>query len=160
MATITATLNVSSDISEYGVAINKTMTMTKAGSTTGLDKATGLIRKTFTSTNHVDLLVGGASGGIAEDVTKNKAAKLYIKNVGTDSSEYFTIGMGKSSGGGTAEGFDQADSTERFCEIGRLYSGDFLIIPWDAEDTNGYGDITIKPSVATTMVAEYMVFFE
>ena len=160
MATINATLTVSSDITEYGLAINKTMTMTKAGSTTGLDKATGLIRKTFTSTNHVDILVGGASGGIAEDVTKNSSAKLYIKNVSTDSSEFFTIGIGKSSGSGTEEGFDQASSAERYCSMGRLYGGDWMLIPWDAEDTNGYGDITIKPSVATTMVAEYMVFYE
>ena len=160
MATINASFSLSSDITDYGMSISKSMTMTKAGSTTGLDKATGLIRKTFTSTNHVDLLVGAASGGIAEDVTKNSSAKLYIKNVSTDSSEYFTIGMGKSSGSGSEEGFDQASSTERYCQIGRLYGGDWMLIPWDAEDTNGYGDITVQPSVATTMVAEYMVFFE
>tara|TARA_R100000742_G_C4234300_1_gene55216 strand:- start:161 stop:643 length:483 start_codon:yes stop_codon:yes gene_type:complete len=160
MATINATMSLSSDITGSAVSVSKTMTMTKAGSTTGLDKATGLIRKAFTSTNHVDLLVGAASGGIAEDVTKNKAAKLYIKNVGTDSSEYFIIGMGKASGGSSEEGYDQADSTERYCSIGRLYGGDWMLVPWDAEDTNGYGDITIKPSVATTMTVEYMVFFE
>ena len=158
MATINATLSVSSDVNQYGLSINNTMTMTKAGSNTGLELTTGLAKRTFSSTNHVDLLVGGS--GISADVTKNKSAKLYIKNVGTHSTEYFTIGMGKSSGSGTAEGFDQADSAERFCEIGRLYSGDFLLIPWDAEDTNGYGDITVQPSVYTTMHMEYMVFFE
>tara|TARA_R100000152_G_C6720425_1_gene146526 strand:- start:147 stop:623 length:477 start_codon:yes stop_codon:yes gene_type:complete len=158
MATINATLSVNSDISDYGLSINKTMTMTKAGSTTGLELATGLARKTFTSTNHVDLLTAGS--GIAADVTADKSAKLYIKNVGTDSTQYFDIGLGKSSGGASMEGFDQASSAERFCPIGRLYGGDFLIIPWSADTTNGYGDVTVKPSVATTMSLEYMVFFE
>ena len=160
MATINATFSVGSDITDYGLTISKYMTMTKAASTTGLEKATGLIRKTYTSTNHVDLLVGGLTGGIAEDVTASKSAKLYIKNVGTDSSEYFTIGMGKSSGSGTEEGFDQASSTERYCQIGRLYGEDWMLVPWDASTTNGYGDITIQPSVATTMIVEYIVFFE
>tara|TARA_R100000808_G_scaffold23909_1_gene53782 strand:- start:1874 stop:2350 length:477 start_codon:yes stop_codon:yes gene_type:complete len=158
MATINATISVNSDISDYGLSLSKTMTMTKAGSTTGLELSTGLARRTFTSTNHVDLLVGGS--GIAADVTKNKSAKLYVKNIGTDSTQYFTIGMGKSSGSGTEEGFDQASSAERYCQLGRLYGGDWMLIPWDAEDTNGYGDITVQPSVATTMSLEYMVFFE
>jgi hypothetical protein len=158
MATINATISVNSDISDYGLSLSKTMTMTKAGSTTGLELSTGLARRTFTSTNHVDLLVGGS--GIAADVTKNKSAKLYVKNIGADSTQYFTIGMGKSSGSGTEEGFDQASSAERYCQLGRLYGGDWMLIPWDAEDTNGYGDITVQPSVATTMSLEYMVFFE
>jgi len=158
MAIINATLSVASDVTEYGMGISKTMTMTKADSNTGLDLATGLAKRIFTSTNHVDLLTAGA--GIALDVTASKSAKLYIKNVNTSSSEYFTIGMGKSSGGGTEEGFDQADSTERYCQIGRLYGQDWLLIPWEASSTNGYNDITVQPSVATTMNIEYMVFFE
>ena len=158
MATTNASVTINSDISSYPITISKTMTMTKAGSTAGLELFTGLAKRTFTSTNHVDLLTAGS--GISADVTANKAAKLYIKNIGTDSTQYFDIGLGKSSGGGTMEGFDQASSTERFCPIGRLYGGDFLIIPWDAETTNGYGDVTIKPSVATTMSVEYAVFFE
>ena len=158
MATINATLSVSSDITEYGIGISKTMVMSKADSTAGLELTTGLAKRTFTSTNHVDLLTAGA--GIALDVTASKSAKLYVKNVGTSSSEYFTIGIGKSSGSGTEEGFDQADSTERYCQMGRLYGQDWLLIPWEAVSTNGYNDITIQPSVATTMHAEYMVFFE
>ena len=160
MATINANLSVSSNISDYGLSISKTMTMKKAGTTDGLEKTTGLIRKTYTSGNHVDLLVGGLTGGIAEDVTAAKSAKLYIKNIGTDTSQYFTIGMGKSSGGSSEEGFDQASSSERYCQIGRLYGGDWMLIPWDATATNGYGDITIQPSVATTMTVEYMGFFQ
>jgi len=159
MATITAALSVSSDITEYGMGINKTMTMTKAGTNTGLEQATGLVRKTLTSTNEVDLLTVGS--GVVADVSSSAtaAAKLYIKNVNSDSSEYFTVGFGKASTGSSKENFDIADSSERSVELGRLYSGDFLIIPWSAVATN-YNDVFVKPSVATSMVIEYMVFYE
>ena len=155
MATINATLNINSDIGSYGMTVSNSMTMTKAGSTTGLDKATGLTRTTLTSTNEVDLLTVGAAP--VADVTANKAAKLYIKNVNTDSTEYFTVGLGKA-GGSSKENFDVADSSERSVEIGRLYSGDFMIIPWAAASDEN--DIFVKPSVATNMVIEYMVFYE
>tara|TARA_R100000315_G_scaffold56129_1_gene30383 strand:- start:10 stop:480 length:471 start_codon:yes stop_codon:yes gene_type:complete len=156
MATINATLNINSDIGSYGMTVSNSMTMTKAGSTTGLDKATGLTRKTLTSTNEVDLLTVGAAP--VADVTADKSAKLYIKNINTDSTEYFTIGLGKSSTGSSKENFDVADSSERSVEIGRLYAGDFMIIPWAAASDEN--DIFVKPSVATSMVIEYMVFYE
>ena len=155
MATINTTLNINSDIGSYGMTVSNSMIMTKAGSTTGLDKATGLTRTTLTSTNEVDLLTVGAAP--VADVTANKAAKLYIKNVNTDSTEYFTVGLGKA-GGSSKENFDVADSSERSVEIGRLYSGDFMIIPWAAASDEN--DIFVKPSVATSMVIEYMVFYE
>jgi len=158
MATINATLSVSSDVTKYGFSINNTMEMRKAGSTAGLELTTGLARKTFTSTNHVDLLTAGS--GIAADVTASKSAKVYIKNVGSSTSDYFTIGLGKSSGTGTEEAFDMADSGEKQAQLGNLYGGDWMLIPWQADSTNGYGDITVKPNVATTMSLEYMVFFE
>ena len=162
MATITATMSVSSDISEYGLALNKTMTMNKADSTLGLDQTTGLTKRTLKDTNHVDLLVCGE--GIALDVTADKAAKLYIKNIGTSATDYITIGLGKASAGGTEEDFNQATSAERYCSIGRLYGGDWMLTPWNADKaTHGLSDVTIKASNATTadpMHLEYMVFFE
>ena len=163
MATINATLNVGSDISSSGLTINKTMTMKKANSTAGLEFTTGLAKKAFTSTNQVDLLTAGS--GIAADVTASAAApnetaaKLYIKNVGTDSTTYFTIGKGNASGG-TTETVISSDGTAYY-RIGRLYGQDWMLIPWDAASTTG--DITIQPSTATAaapMHVEYMVFFE
>ena len=157
MATINAQLTVTSDVSSYGISINNDMTMTKAGSVTGLDKATGLVRKTLTSKNEVDLLVVGA--GTVEDVANDKfSSKLYIKNVNSDSSEFFTVGLGKSSGGGTKQAFAVSADANRSVEIGCLYAGDFMIIPWDAASDEN--DIFVKPSVNTEMVIEYMVFFE
>ena len=156
MATINATLDVTSDISDYGLAINKTMTMKKAGVPAGLELTTGLAKRALTNTNQVDLLTAGA--GIAADVTASKAAKVYVKNVGTDATIYLTVGLGNSSGSGTATA-NNGDAT--FFEIGRLYGQDWMLIPWIATSTTG--DICIQPSAATTAApvhVEYMVFFE
>tara|TARA_R110000803_G_scaffold165158_3_gene228721 strand:- start:2108 stop:2581 length:474 start_codon:yes stop_codon:yes gene_type:complete len=157
MATINATFSLNSDVSTYGSSAQNTMTMTKSGSTTGLDKATGLVRKTLTSTNEVDLLAVGA--GVVADVPADSfSSKVYIKNVNSDSSEYFTVGLGKASAGASKQAFAVTDDANRSVEIGRLYSGDFMIIPWDAvSDEN---DIFVKPSVATNTVIEYQVFYE
>ena len=163
MATINAAISVTSDVTGYGTTINNSMTMTKAGTIAGLDQATGLVRKTLTSTNEVDLLVVGA--GVVADVTATKSAKLYIKNVNTDSSEYFTVGLGKASTSAskqalsaTKQAFAVTDDANRSVEIGRLYSGDWMIIPWVAASDEH--DMFVKPSVSTSMVIEYMVFFE
>ena len=156
MAIINAAISVTSDVTGYGMTINNSMTMTKAGTIAGLDQATGLVRKTLTSTNEVDLLVVGA--GVVADVTATKSAKLYIKNVNTDSSEFFTVGLGKPSGGTTKQAFAVSDDANRSVEIGRLYSGDWMIIPWVAASDEH--DVFVKPSVSTSMVIEYMVFFE
>ena len=126
MATIDTTLNVTSDISSYGLSISNNMRLTRAGSNTGLDYATGLVRKTLTSTNEVDLLTVGA-GTVVDVPTDKFSAKLYIKNVNSDASEYFTVGLGKASAGASKEDFSVADSVERSVELGRLYSGDFMI---------------------------------
>ena len=152
MATINATLSVTSDISDYGLSISKSMTMKKADSTVGLELTSGLAKRAFASLNQVDLLTAGA--GVAADVTASKAAKVYIKNVGTTSTEFFTIGFGNAGGGSHTA----TDGDATAFELGRLYSGDWMVIPWLAVSTTG--DITIAPSVATAMNVEYMVFFE
>ena len=152
MATINATISVTSDITS-NAGISSDMTMKKAGSTTGIELTTGLAKRAFSSNNQVDLLTAGS--GIAADVTASKSAKVYIKNVGSSSSDFFTIGFGNSSGGSTATVNDN-DAT--FFELGRLYGGDWMIIPWIATSTTG--DICIQPNVSTTMNVEYMVFFE
>ncbi len=157
MATINASFSFNSDISTYGSSAQNEMTMTKAGSRTGLDKATGLVRKTLTSTNEVDLLTVGS--GVAADIPADSfSSKVYIKNVNSDSSEYFTVGFGASSGGSSKQAFAVTSDANRSVELGRLYSGDFMIIPWDAASDEN--DIFVKPSVATNTVIEYMVFYE
>ena len=156
MAQITAQLNVNSDMTDQGIAINNSMIMKKAGNTAGLELTTGLAKRAFTTNNQVDLLVAGS--GIAADVTASSAAKVYIKNVGTSTTDYFTIAFGNPSGSATAQA-SNGDATA--FQLGRLYGGDWMLIPWLAVGTTG--DITIMPSNATTadpMHVEYMVFFE
>ena len=159
MATITAVLNVSSDISSYGLTINNTMTMTKAGSNNGLERTSGLQRKYLTAANEVDLIQGAA--GVVADMTVSataSAAKIYIKYLETDTSKYVTLSFGNASSGAT---LTANDSNGAHMEIGKLYGDEWMIIPWDG--TSATGDITVLPFVATTAdpaIIEYMVFFD
>lgn len=137
MATTTASITLSSsDLTGDALALSTTSTLTKADSVTGLDQTSGVARKIYTSTT-LDPLLDESK------YTANKAHKVYLKNNSTVATEYFKISVG--DGGGTPQ------------EVGRLYAGDWTLIPWSAT-TNA--DICITPSVATSMTLEYMVIFE
>jgi hypothetical protein len=154
MATINATLTVSS--SDLNLSLSKQMTMHKAGTNTGLELTSGLVRRTFTSTNHVDLITSGAQNyGTPTASDSGAASKVYIKNTGSDSTQYFEVGLGTSSGSGTATS-DAIGGTH--LAIGRLYGGDWMLIPAHLKAT--VGDITVQPSTAEKMTIEYMIFFE
>ena len=159
MATITAALNVSSDISSYGLTINNTMTMTKAGTNNGLERTSGLQRKYLTTLNEVDLLQG-ATGTVADMTVSvtSSAAKVYIKYLEADTSKFITISFGNAAAGTTRTA---NDSNGAHMELGRLYGDEWMIIPWDG--TSAKGDIAVQPSVATTAdeaIVEYIVFFD
>ena len=77
MATINATISISSDIMSYPISINKTMTMKKLQSCTGLDETTGLRTKKFTSTTAAVIVEH-------DELTDDKAHKLYVRNASTD----------------------------------------------------------------------------
>ena len=142
MATTTATITLaSSDIADNNISISNTATLTKAGSTTGLDQTSGLRRRTLAAVSTVKLIDLDHYQG--QTLTENKAAKVYIKNLGTSTAEHVKVCIGQE---------DASADTE---EIGRLYGGDWMFIPWTA-DTNE--DINVKPSVATEMTIEYIVF--
>ena len=139
MATTTATITLaSSDIADNALSISNTMTMTTAGTTTGITETTGLARKKVASASLADLITVANT-----DVTAAKSAKVYIKNTSTATDKYGLIGIGDSSG------------TPIY--IGRLYGGDWMVFPWDA---NSGEDITLTMNDATETVIEYMVFFE
>ena len=139
MATITAQLTVNSDITDYGLGINKTMTMTKAGTNNGLDRTTGVQRVYLTDTKHIDLAKGGLANTNLADmtVTGNTAGKIYIKNTtDTDVTSYLLVEVGSN------------------VIVGRLYPGDWLFIPYD-----GTEDIKVSTSAAN-MYYEYAIFHE
>ena len=160
MATITAQLTVNSDITDYGIAINKSMTLTKAGTNNGLERTSGVQRAYLKTLNQVDLIKGGLAGSPVADmtVTGATAAKVYIKYLSDDTSKFVRIGLGNSSGS-TTRTVNNGDAT--FFEMGRLYGNEWMIIPWNG--ASNVGDITVEPSVATTAdeaIVEYIVFFE
>ncbi len=134
MATTTANISLSSDISDSTISVGNSSTLYTAGSTTGVDTMTS-VTKVLSSTNQVDLITTGS--------VSTTHAYVYINNPSTDHTEYFNITIGNAGGG-------SATDTE---EIGRLYGGDWMWFPWDVDD-----DICITPSVSTDMTVEYQVF--
>ena len=139
MATTTATITLTStDIADNALSISNTMTLTTAGTETGITETTGLARKKVASASLADLITVANT-----DVTAAKSAKVYIRNTSTATDKYGLIGIGDSS------------STPIY--IGRLYGGDWMLFPWDA---NSGEDITLTMSDATETIIEYMVFFE
>jgi len=160
MATITAQLTVNSDITSYGLSIDNTMTMSKAGATTGLERTSGVQRVYLTNLNHVDLLKGGLAGSPVADMTVSgdTAGKVYIKYLEDDTSKFVRVGLGNAADG-TTQTPNNGDQT--FFEIGRLYGNEWMIIPWNG--ASNVGDITVQPSVATAAdkaIVEYIAFFE
>ena len=139
MATTNATIALSSDITDSALSVSNTTELNTAGTSTGVNTMTS-VTKVLSSTDHVDLITTGS--------VSTTHAYVYINNPSTDESEYFHIHIGNAVGSGTYD-----DGTLPTEEIGRLYAGDFMFFPWDVDD-----DITIKPSVATKMTVEYMVF--
>ena len=110
MAT-TATLTLTSDLVSNSIDFSTSATLTDAGGSTGMTQAQGLTRKTMSA---------AAAGNIqadvlyrAEDYTTDGANKVYIKNISTTVTEYFTIHIDEE-------------------ELGRLYSGDWAFFPWAA----------------------------
>ena len=140
MATINASVRIGSDIMSYPASINKTMTMKKAGSCHGLEKTLGLSYEKLNATDPVVL-------ELAADATASKACKVYIRNTGSDKSAFFHVALNASAAA--------ADTVQ---VIGRLYGGDWMLIPWEA---NGTGhNITVAPSTAENMTIEWMAFVE
>mgnify|MGYP003628499061 FL=1 len=139
MATINATVSIGSDIMSYATNISKTMTMKKAGTTTGLNLTTGLSSKRYTATTQVVLQT---YNDVA--VTSGGANKVYIRNTGSDKAEFFKVTL--------------ADATDAVEEIGRLYGGDWMLMPWEAASADH--NIYVQPSTAEVMTLEFMIFFE
>ena len=141
MATTTATITLaSSDIGDNALSISNTSTLYTAGTNTGITETTGLGRKKFADNSNIILLDHGLAGGIAQDVTADKSAKVYIKNMNDrgDGTKYVNILLAA-------------------VEIGRLYGGDWMFIPW----SGGSGkDIEFTASDTTETTLEYTVFYE
>ena len=137
MATTTATISISSDILSYPVNISKTMTMRKdANRTLGLDETTGLRTKKFTTTTAAVIVEH-------DELTDDKAHKVYIRNASTSKANLFYVAYNASAAAATT-----AET------IGKLYGGDWMLMPYD-----GNVNITVASNTAIeTQYLEYMVF--
>ena len=141
MATTTATItSSSSDIMDSPLSISNTSVLYTAGTDTGISETTGLGRKKFASDSNIVLLDGGLTSGIAADVTADKSAKVYLKNMNDrgDGTKYVNILLAA-------------------VEIGRLYGGDWMFIPWCAASGK---DIEFTASDTTETTLEYTCFYE
>ena len=145
MATTNATLSVSSDIMSYPIRINKSMTMKKAGSCHGLEETTGLNTRKFAATTVVKIFdAANADTG----ATAGGANKIYIRNTVSSKVNYFYVAFANAAAAAT--------STET---IGKLYGGDWMLIPWNATAATTH-DVCVAPSTAEAMTLEYMAFVE
>jgi len=122
----------SADIAGDPVNVTKTSNCYKADSTTPLDQTKGLNKITLTTTTNKILYTSTAGGD-------NKAAKIYICNKSTTPSEFVTITINAQ-------------------DIGKLYAGDWMFMPWSQTDTSA--QLEIQASVATAMPIEYMLMHE
>ena len=110
MAT-TATLTLSSDLVSDALKFSTTSTFTKADGSTDIAQTSGLGRTNFTN-NPIQSKVIYRS----DDATADGSNKVYLKNLSTSATEYFTVFI------------DQE-------EMGRLYggtNGDWALFPWSA----------------------------
>ena len=134
MATTTANIALSSDVTDTTLSVSNESTLYTAGTTTGMDTMTS-VTKVLESTNQVDLITTGS--------VSTTHAYVYINNPDTNHTRHFKITIGNAGAGSPTD-------TE---EIGRLYGGDWMFTPWDVDD-----DICITPSDSEKMTVEYQVF--
>ena len=130
MATTTATLTLTSDINTDALALTTTHTLNQAGTTIGLEQTTGLAKKIYAAAqSNAALISAGSYSGTG--------GRVYVKNTGSSSTDYFTLELGASN-----------------INIGRLYGQDIAWLPYD-----GTQDIDIS-STGTNMELEFMVINE
>ncbi len=134
MATTTATITLSSaDLLSDNLSLSATMNLYKGGTTaTGLDQMNYHRLVVPTGTNF-DLIEESAA--LTED-----ANYVYIINKNTDVTDYVKISI-------NAE------------EIGRLYAGDWLFMPWDCDLSAASNDSSIEIQAYThEAIIEYALF--
>ena len=131
MATTTAAVLLTSDLLSDNMSISTDTVCMKAGTT-----ADGLEQMDM---GYIEVAIGDQFDLLDSTVLSvNKANKLYVCNDSTDETYYITVMIDAQA-------------------IGRLYAGDWMFIPWDAEDADA--DIEIEALIGTNKIS-YMWFHE
>ena len=134
MATTTATLTLSSaDLLTDNLSLSSTMNLYQNGTTaTGLEQV-NYHRLVIPTGTQFDLIAESAK--LSED-----ASYVYIINKNTDVTDYVLIDINSE-------------------EIGRLYAGDWLFMPWDCDLTHATADSSIEiEAVGHETIIEYALF--
>ena len=127
MATTTGTITLdSADLLSDVLSFSTTASLTKAGTSTGLAQTTGLARTNFTNDPVQSKVIFRS-----DDATNNGANKVYLKNLSTSATQFFTVYIDEE-------------------EMGRLYAGDWAFFPWTA--TGGTKE-TFIVTIANTWAA-------
>ena len=134
MATTTATITLSSaDLLSDNMSLSATMNLYKGGTT-----ATGLEQMNY----HRAIIPTGTNFDLIEesDALKDNSNYVYIINKNTDVTDYVKISINSE-------------------EIGRLYAGDWLFMPWNCDLSAAANDSTIELEAFThEHVIEYALF--
>ena len=134
MATTTATITLSSaDLLSDNLSLSATMNLYKGGTT-----ATGLEQMNY----HRAIIPTGTIFDLIpeSDALKDNSNYVYIINKNTDPEDYVLIDI----------------NTE---EIGRLYAGDWLFMPWSCDISAAANDSTIEiEAVGHETIIEYALF--
>lgn len=151
MPTTTATLSiVSSDLTSDALSLSSTKSLNAAGVSTGLSQVEGVARKRLagSSTAIRNYTIADASDA---KFTLGGASKVYIKNLSSSNADFVTVFIGTATQTGTVSGQ----------ELGRLYGGDFLFLPWSAQQSGNDSDIIVQtPANALNKDIEYLIIFE
>ena len=134
MATTTATITLSSsDLLSDNLSLSATMSLYKGGTT-----ATGLEQMNY----HRAIIPTGTQFDLIpeSDALKDNSNYVYIINKNTVVTDYVLIDI----------------NTE---EIGRLYAGDWMFIPWSCDLSAAATDSTIEiEAVGNAATVEYALF--
>jgi hypothetical protein len=133
MATTTATITLASaDLLGDNLSLSSTTTLYDAGTTIGLTQYE-MGRVLIPSSNTNSILIKATAAGAGD------SSKVYVANKNTDVTHYVVISINS-------------------VELGRLYSGDWMFIPWSQSATTHDIEIYCPAALATTCDVEYMVF--
>jgi len=135
MATTTATITLAStDLLSDSLSLSSTTTLYDAGTTTGLTQY-DMGRVVVPSSDTNSILIDATAAG------DDKAARVYVANKNTDEAHYVVISMNGTT-------------------IGRLYSGDWMFIPWSQTDASADVEVYCPAALSTTCIVEYAVFHQ
>ena len=135
MATTTATITLaSSDLLTDNLSLSSTTTLYDSGTTTGLTQYK-MGKVTVPSSDTNSILIDSTAAGVA------KAARVYVANKNTNEAHYVVMSING-------------------VELGRLYSGDWMFIPWSQSDAGADIEIYCPAALSTSCDVEFAVFHE